>query len=70
MNKYHLYRSTAKLSYFHKINNILASNYLIVNLADLKPEEGNGSIKAVLRRYFNTHAFHSVDELLLCKNNS
>jgi hypothetical protein len=44
MSKYHLYRSIAKLTYFHNINNILASNFSVVNLADFKPEEGNGSV--------------------------
>jgi hypothetical protein len=44
MSKYHLHRSIAKLIHFHKINNILASNFSVVNLAVFKLEEGNGSV--------------------------
>jgi hypothetical protein len=61
-NKHHLHRPNAKLSSFQKSTfyaGIKIFNSLPCSLIILKNEKAK--FKLALRKYLNTHSFHSVD---------
>jgi hypothetical protein len=70
-NKHHLHRPVANLTCFQKstyYSGIKLFNNLPSSLKSLMNEKAK--FKVVPKQYLNTHAFYSVDEFLLSKNDS
>jgi hypothetical protein len=68
MNKHHLHRPNANLSYFQNSTyyvGIKTVNSLPPSVTILK---NYAKFKAALRNYLHTHLFYSVDELFMCKD--
>jgi hypothetical protein len=67
-NKNHLHRQAANLTCFQKstyYSGIKIFNNLPSGLKSLM--NGKAKFKVVLKRYFSTHSFYSVDEFLVSK---